>query len=305
MNRKERMDMTIKTLGRHLREGVKSILRNGWMTFASVSSVMITLIIIGLSLVIAMNAEQMTHYVTGQLEINVYLSNSINTTQGQQVADEVKQLAGVQSVKLLTKAQGLQQLQQELGGQYKDLFTGINDNPLPVQLIVKASNPKQILQVASEVGHVQGVAKVTDGAQYVQTLFHVLDMIRNVGLVFVIALLLTAMFLISNTIKITIFSRSREIEIMKLVGATNWFIRMPFVIEAVLIGMIGALIPFLAVTFVYHLAYVASGGIFYGLSFPLVTVAAVTGKIAVVLFGIGILIGAWGGIMSVRKFLKI
>lgn len=296
--------MIIKMFFRHFREGVKNLVRNGWMTFASVSAVAITLLILGVSLVIALNAQNMSSYVAGQLEVDVFLQQNLNDSQGMQVADQIKTLPGVKSVQFVTKAQGLQDLEKRLGPQYGNLLKGLQ-NPLPDKVIVKASDPRQTLALANQIKNLSGVAKVNDGQSFVGRFFQLMDVIRNIGLVFVIALVITAMFLISNTIKITIFSRRREIEIMKLVGATNWFIRWPFLTEGMIIGAFGAAVPFAVILFTYHSVYVRMGGIFQVLTFPLVTTTALAAKMALILFGLGLLIGIWGGIMSVRKFLRV
>lgn len=296
--------MIIKMLLRHFREGLKNLIRNGWMTFASVSAVAITLLILGVSLVIALNAENMSSYVAGQLEVDVFLQQNLTDTQGMQLANQIKTMPGVKSVQFVTKAQGLQDLEKRLGPQYGNLLTGIQ-NPLPDKVIVKATDPKQTLALANQIKGISGVAKVNDGQSFVERFFQLMDVIRNIGLVFVVALVITAMFLISNTIKITIFSRRREIEIMKLVGATNWFIRWPFLTEGMLIGAFGAAIPFAVILFAYHSIYVRMGGLFQVLTFPLVTTASLASKMALILFGLGLFIGIWGGIMSVRKFLRV
>ena len=127
----------------------------------------------------------------------------------------------------------------------------------------------------------------------------------DIGIVFVVGLVVMAMFLISNTIKITIFSRRREIEIMKLVGATNWFIRWPFLTEGIIIGVVGAMLPFVIIAYGYHIAYSRLGGTFLAVAFPLIPTTQLAQILALVMFGLGIVIGVWGGIMSVRKFLKI
>jgi cell division transport system permease protein len=298
--------MRIRTLGRHIREGLKSLIRNGWMTFASVSAVAITLLILGATLVIALNAQQMSNYVVGQLEVDAFLKQNVTDAQAKQITDEVKALPGVKSVTYVSKEQGFQQLKKELGSQYGDVLGQLSQsNTLPDKLIVKASDPKQTLGIAQEVRGITGVDKVDDGKQIVDKLFQFLDVVRNVGLAFVVGLIVTAMFLTSNTIKITIFSRRREIEIMKLVGATNWFIRWPFLTEGMMIGLIGALIPYAALTFGYRAAFERIGGSFLALNFPLITTATLASKLAVVMFGLGLFIGIWGGVMSVRKFLKV
>lgn len=291
-------------MGRHLREGFKNTLRNGWMTFASISSVMITLIILGIALVIGLNATQVSHDVTSQLSVSAYLKTSIGTTQGQQIEQTVRQLPGVKSVQLVTKAQGLSELKSDLGN-YGNIVTSLKENPLPIKLVVQAVDPKNSATVVNEMKAVAGIDQVKDDPQVVNNLFHVLGMIRNIGVFFIVALLLTTMFLISNTIKITIFSRRREIEIMKLVGATNWFIRWPFLVEGMLIGVVGALIPYVILILGYKGVFQATGGTISGVGFQLVTSNALAFKMAVVMFGIGIVVGVWGGIMSVRKFLKV
>lgn len=292
-------------LGRHFLESVKNLARNGWMTFASVSAVTITLLILGVSLVIAMNAQQMSSSVQSQLEISVFMKQSITDKQAAQFADQVRKMPGVGSVQLVTKAQGMASLQKDLA-QYDSVLQGLQpQDTLPDKLIVKATNPRDTLSLGEQLTNLPGVATVKDGQQVVNKLFRVLDIVRNIGLVFVAALILTAMFLISNTIKISIFSRRREIEIMKLVGATNGFIRWPFLFESLIIGISGALIPYLVIVIGYHSLYLHTGGEFAVLMFHLVTTMDLALKLAGVLFGIGVIIGIWGGIMSVRKFLKV
>ncbi|MCL6443324.1 MAG: permease-like cell division protein FtsX [Alicyclobacillus sp.] len=298
--------MRIRMIARHLRESVKNLIRNGWMSFASISAVAITLLILGVSLVIAMNAQALSKYVEGQLEVDVYLQPKLTDAQGQQIAAQVKQLPGIASVEFVSKEDGFKQLQSSIGKQYEDVLGALEgNNPLPVQLIVKAADPRETLSVAQEIRSLPGVQKVNDGKQYVDKLFGFLDVIRNIGFVFVVGLVVTAMFLISNTIRITIFSRRREIEIMKLVGATNWFIRWPFIWEGIIIGVVGTLIPYAILVYGYQSLFTHLSGTFFVLAFPLIEASQIASKLALVLFGLGIMIGLWGGIMSVRRFLRV
>jgi cell division transport system permease protein len=292
-------------IGRHLREGVKNLARNSWMSFASISAVAITLLILGATLVVALNAQQMSNYVAGQLQVNAYLQRNVTTDQAQQITREVQALPGVASVRYISKEEGLKDLKERLK-QYGDVLNGLSGkNPIPDKLVVQAADPRQTLAIANEIRGIPGIEKVEDGSQYVDKLLHFLDLVRNIGIVFVSGLVVMAMFLISNTIKITIFSRRREIEIMKLVGATNWFIRWPFLTEGIIIGTVGALVPFLIVTYGYHSVFTRFGGTFLALTFPLIPTGELAAKLAVVMFGLGLAIGIWGGIMSVRKFLKV
>jgi cell division transport system permease protein len=298
--------MKIKTFVRHIREGFKNLARNAWMSFASVSAVTITLLILGISLVIALNVQQMSNYVANQVEIDVFLNLNVSDAQGKKVAEQIQTMNGVKSVQLITKEEGFKRLQSQIDKQYKDVVGELsNQNPLPVQIVVKAVDPKQTLAVAKEIRSLPSVYQVHDGKDYVDKLMTFLDIVRNVGLVFIVALIITAMFLISNTIKITIFARRREIEIMKLVGATNWFIRWPFLLEGMMIGCIGAIVPYLTVAIGYRALFEHVGGTFQVFTFSLVDPAMLATKLAFILFGIGIVIGTWGGVMSVRKFLKV
>lgn len=293
-------------LFRHFREGFKNLIRNGWMTFASLSAVGITLLILGVTLVIALNAQQMSNYVAGQLQVNAFYKMAATAQQEQQTLAQVKGMPGVKSVTFISKAQGFKDLQKTMGEQYNTVLEGLSSaNTIPAKLIIEASDPRQTVRIGQEISTLPQIDKVQDGAQVVNKLFRFLDLVRNIGLGFVIGLIIMAMFLISNTIKVTIFSRRHEIEIMKLVGATNWFIRWPFLTEGVFIGVIGAAIPFAVIWFAYRWTFVHFGGAFFGIVFPLMPVAAVAVKLAWILFGVGLFIGVWGGSMSVRKFLKV
>lgn len=292
-------------IAHHFREGFRNVIRNGWMTFASISSVVVTLVVLGLSLILTMNAQQLSNYVANQVQFSAYLDVSASDQTAEQVASQIRQMPGVASVQVISKQQGIKQLEQELGSQYNDVLQGFKSNPLPDQLVVKATNPRQTVQVSHEVAKLPQIKKMNNGSALVNRLFHTLDMVRDVGIVFVIALLITSMFLISNTIRITIFSRRREIEIMKLVGATNWYIRWPFIIEGMFIGIFGAAVPLAILGYGYNVLYSHLHGTFQGITFPLVASGSLILKLGVVLVGIGVFIGIWGGATSVRKFLRV
>ncbi|GGJ05875.1 cell division protein FtsX [Alicyclobacillus cellulosilyticus] len=293
-------------MARHVREGFKNLWRNGWMTFASVSAVAITLLILGVFLTVALNAQQMANYVTRQLEIEVFLKPSISDAQGEQVAQAVRQLPGVASVQYFSKEDGFAQLRRDISPQYRALMDGLSaKNTLPVKLVVKATSPDELLPLGQELRRLPSVYQVNDGRSVVDKLLHLFNVLRNLGLVFVVGLTVTAMFLIANTIKITIFSRRREIEIMKLVGATNWFIRWPFLMEGMMIGVLGAALPYALLVWGYASIYQRMSGTFFILPFPLVPASDLAIRLAEVMFGLGIAIGVWGGAMSIRRFLRV
>src|SRR5690606_37533636 len=143
------------------------------------------------------------------------------------------------------------------------------------------------------------------GEEKVKKLFNFLKISRNVGLVLIVGLLLTAMFLISNTIKITIYARREEIEIMKLVGATNWFIRWPFLLEGIWLGVIGAILPITFVSIGYYYAHQFITPRLGSTFLELLPVAPLNIQISLLMLAMGVLIGGWGGMVSIRKFLKV
>lgn len=149
------------------------------------------------------------------------------------------------------------------------------------------------------------VENVQYGEETVKKLFEVVNVSRNIGIVLIIGLVFTAMFLISNTIKITIFARRREIEIMKLVGATNWFIRWPFFLEGLFLGALGAVIPITVLVVSYNSLVNIAVPYIQGSFVELLPFSPFVFQISAILLLIGVLIGIWGSLMSVRKFLKV
>jgi cell division transport system permease protein len=275
------------------------------MSSAALSAVIVTLAVLGFSLILTFNVQQMSTSVANQLEFSAFLDVNASNQIGQQVADQIRQMPDVSSVQVISKNEGMAEMKKELGSEMSDVLNAFKQNPLPIQLVVKPKDPHEITAVADQVKLIHGIAAVRDPHQLASAIFRTLDVIRDVGVVFVVALLITSMFLTSNTIRITIFSRRREIEIMKLVGATNWFIRWPFIVEGMLIGFFGSIIPVALLAVGYRSLYAHAKGQFSGLAFPLVPAGTLTIKLAVILVAIGLVIGLWGGTMSVRKFLRV
>ncbi|GIM45360.1 cell division protein FtsX [Collibacillus ludicampi] len=293
--------MKISTFRRHLREGVRNLGRNGWMTFASVSAVTVTLLILGVFLVMALNLQSFVKDVENQVEMNVMIKDGTQRSQIDTLEKQIQAMPGVKSVRFVSKEEGLTNLKQRLKEDGSALNGLEMQNPLPDKIVVQTVDPKQTPVLAEKIWTLPNVDKVDYAKQTVEKLFQVTKVVRNVGVAFIIGLMFTAMFLISNTIKITIFARRREIEIMKLVGATNWFIRWPFLVEGVLMGVIGAIIPIVLIAIgYYYVVHAESLYIFRLLSFhPLIF------NVSAVMLMIGALIGMWGSVISMRRFLRV
>ena len=244
--------MKARTLGRHFRESFKSIGRNGWMTFASVSAVTVTLLLVGVFVVIMMNLSKVADDLEKDVEIKVMVELTADEAALATLEEGITNISGVAEILYSPKEDELNDLVLDFG---EDLRLFEQENPLHNVFYVKAVNPQETETVALAIDELDNTFEVKYGKGKIEKLFSFLNTSRNVGLVLIIALLFTAMFLISNTIRITIVARRRDIEIMKLVGATNWFIRIPFILEGIWLGILGAIIPITLVTFLYYKIY--------------------------------------------------
>ena len=225
-----------RTLARHFRESLKSISRNGWMTFASVSAVTVTLLLVGVFVMIMMNLNKVADDLEKDVEIKVYVELTADEAAITKLEQDIKDTTGIEEVTYSPKGEELNKLVVDFG---EDLRLFEQQNPLHNVFYAKATNPQETEKVATKLDRLDNTFEVKYGEGKIEKLFSFLNTGRNVGLVLILALLFTAMFLISNTIRITIVARRRDIEIMKLVGATNWFIRIPFILEGMWLGILG------------------------------------------------------------------
>lgn len=292
--------MKIRTVGRHTREGFKNLFRNGWMTFAAVSAVAVTLFILGAAIILSLNVQNISLNVENQLQINAYVSGNVSGTNLKKLQTSLRKIPGVRSVVFISKVEALKKMENLLQSN-ADLLNGLG-NPLPNEFILQATDPVQTGIVANRVQLTKGIGKVQYGKGIIGRLLAVTTAVRDAAAIFIVALLVMGIFLISNTIKITIFSRRREIEIMKLVGATDGFIRGPFFVEGTLMGFIGAVVPSVILYELYRWLLVA---VTLYPPFSLLPMPLVLNKVTLILLLCGVFIGIWGSVVSVRKFLRI
>jgi cell division transport system permease protein len=294
--------MKFRTFSRHLSGSFKSLGRNAWMTFASVSAVTVTLLLVGVFIVIMMNLNKIAENIEKDVEIKVIVDLAANDEAITELEKEIKEIKGIQDLKFSSNEQELSKMIKGFGdelGLYKQ------DNPLRHAFYLKAVDPHQTAEIAKKIDEFEYTYEVIYGAGKVEKLFGFLDSGRNVGLGLIIALLFTAMFLISNTIRVTINARRNEIEIMKLVGATNNFVRIPFILEGIWLGILGALIPMILLTVAYFNLYDIIEPKIEGDLFKLLEVTPFIYQLNALILGLGIFIGIWGSFMSVRKFLRV
>lgn len=297
--------MKISTLGRHFRESFKNIARNGWMTFASISAVTVTLLLVGVFLVIMMNLNHIADNVQNDVEVKAFLDNAADDADRVSIEKDLKKISGVDTVVFSPRDKELDNLIDDLG-ENGDVFKPFEqDNPLRDAYIIKTKTPEDVVKVAKKIEKIELVQSVNYGQGFVENLFSFVDIARNIGLVLIAGLLFTAMFLISNTIKITIVARSKEIEIMRLVGATNSFIRWPFFLEGLWLGVFGSIVPIALISIFYSQLYTWAMPQFTIKYLEMLPTGTFIFQVSIVLLLLGAIIGMWGSLMSVRKFLKV
>lgn len=297
--------MKFRTLKRHVREGLKNIIRNGWMSIASIGAVTVTLFLVGTFVAIILNINQMANKVEEDVEIKVLLDLTVDEDEIQEISDELKSLPRVESIKFSSKEDELEDLIEGLGDQGESWSLVDQDNPLNHAYIVDAKDPQDTEPLANEIEKIDNVHEVVYGEEVVSNLFTFNNYARAIGLVLIAGLVLTAVFLISNTIKLTIMARSTEIGVMKLVGATNGFIRWPFFVEGFLLGVLGSIIPIAVIATGYHYLITSISGQTRYFFVELLPYNPFVWQLSLIIIVFGGLIGMWGSVMSIRKFLKV
>lgn len=295
--------MKIRTIGYFFRQALTSLGRNLWMSLAAVATIAITLFIVGMITLLVTNAELIAGTLESEVEIVAFLDVDVDHSQALAVGEQIKAIRGVAGVELVTKEEGLAMLNQRFGNDH-DLLAALGGvNPLPHLYRVKAQAPEYVESIAKTLGQVQYVDKVDYGQGVVEKLFAVVRWVRIIGLGLVVLLSLGAIFLVSTTIRLAVFARRKEINIMKYVGATDWFIRWPFFIEGMVLGCVGGL---LAVGFLYGAYDFLLANFKQNLPFiPLLMDLNAILKILGSLVAAGTLVGAVGSLISVRRFLQV
>ncbi len=297
------MAMRIRTFEYFIRETFISLRRNGLMSFASISTVALSLLILGLFLVIVLNLNHMISTVESQVQVSIYLQDDLKEKDIRQLGTEISQMPGVTAVNFVDKNEALQKFKKRLGDQ-QGLLTALGDtNPLPNAFEIKVDKPERVKAVATAASKLKGVEKARFGQEVIEQLFRITRMLRIGGFVLIIFLALAALFIVVNTIRITVFARRKEIGIMKYVGATDWFIRWPFLLEGMLLGFGGSLI---AVFFLSQAYSALTNQIYKTLTFlPLIPKYPFLTNVSIVLMIIGTCIGALGSSISLKRFLKV
>lgn len=295
-----------RIFGRSLRDSFRSVTRNISLSLASITCIMITLIIVGIALIIGFNIQTATKELKSDLSIVVFVSNDADEFDLKGVETQIKGLDNIVSVELKSKEELKKEMMEE-----SDTFKNVmqnwdeSENPLLNTYIVKVKDADSLSTTAKEIEKINSVSLVKYGEGMVEKLLLAFNGIEKAALIAVAALILVTIFLIMNTIKLTIFSRKDEIGIMRLVGASNASIRMPFIFEGMFIGLIGAIIPIVLLTVGYYKVFDIMGGKLLTDIIDLIKPGSLIIKIDLLVLLIGMLVGMIGSGSAVRKYLKV
>lgn len=295
----------IKNLPKHFKTSLVNLWRNGAMTFSSIFAVTITLLLIGVISVLALNVQDISANIEEGVRIYVKLERSIDENAENEVGKQIKQLKGVASATYFSKDEELSKLIDKQGEDGKELFESYrDDNPLGAAYEVEAKDPTKLASLAKKIKDIPNVNSVKYGGDSTQSMVSTLNTIQTGGTVFIVGLVIVALFMISNTIKITITARSTEISIMRMVGASNWYIRIPFMLEGMLIGLFGAIIPIFVLVYGYGALYNYTGGSLMSSMLVLKAPMPFIRDFSFILAGLGAGVGLIGSFVSIRRFLK-
>ncbi len=295
-----------RILSRNIRDAFKSVFRNFSLSLASISCITITLVVVSLAMILSDNVNNFATLVEKDVTIVVFLDRDITKEQIEDVRDSIDVLDNIASIEFQDKM-SISKEMMESSDVFKNILGNYNEEENPIQdtYQVKVKDIELIKKTADQIKEIDHVSVVKYGEGMVEQLVTVFDVVKKVSIGMVIALIIVTAFLIANTIKITIFSRKREIEIMRLVGASNLNIKIPFLFEGLFLGMFGSIIPILATIYGYTALYNNFNGQLFSPFIKLIKPEPFIYIVSVVLLIIGILVGMFGSWRAVKKHLKI
>ncbi|MBU3104431.1 permease-like cell division protein FtsX [Clostridium gasigenes] len=296
--------MKINTTKYFISDALKSIKRNRTISIAAMVTVLITFFVFGTFILVALNFNNAIEDVASKVELKVYLNDEIKLVDQREIEIKLGEQPGVKEVIYESREEAFNTFQESLADN-PGLLQGytLKNNPLPSSFIVKLENPESATEISESVKEMVGVENVSNQQEVINTIAKVVDGFKILGMGLFILFIAVSIFLITNTIKLTVYSRRREVGIMKFVGATDWFIRWPFIIEGIIIGAIGSLASSVLLFFAYKFVVKAIvTNMFY---VSLVPVTFVFSTLIWIFLAGGMVIGAIGSFAALRKFLVV
>lgn len=295
--------MKLSTSEYFIKEVYTSFKRNIWMTLASIFTVVLSLFILGFFSIVILNLNKMADTLESQVQISVYLKDDLSQEEIDETKETLSKIEGLQDIKFTTREEAMENFKKRLGDQ-QFLLDALDDtNPLPDSFSLTVTSPQQVKTIADTVVALDSVESASYSQDIINHLFNLTHLIRLIGVALIILLTGAAIFIISNTIRLTVFARRKEIAIMKYVGATDWFIRWPFLLEGICLGFIGG---GLATIFLYIVYNQVTQEIYEAMAFfPLIPQHPFINYISLAILIAGIIIGALGSTISLKRFLKV
>jgi len=296
----------IRILAKNIRDGIKSVIRNFSLSASSISCIGVTLILLSITMIISYNVENFTKLVKKDFTVVVFINNVATETDIENMKAEINKLSNIDSIKHETKIKIAEDMSET-----SDVFKSIvnnwkeGENPLQDTLLIKIKKLELINETAESIKKIKNVSAVKYGEGMVDEVLSVFDIVEKVLIGGVILLTIVTFFLIKNTIKITIFSRKDEIDIMRLVGASNFSIKQPFIIEGLFLGFLGALIPIILTIYGYTYLFETFNGQLFSPFVRLVKPEPFIYIVALITLAMGMFVGTWASASTVRKYLKI
>jgi len=297
----------IRLISRGIRDAFKSVFRNFSLSLASISCTVITLLLVSVGILVSYNVEKITTDIENDLTIVAFIERDATSEEEQSIKKDLEAIHNIDTITFNSKQEIKESMQKE-----DDTFNTImsswsdEENPLQSTYIVTVKDVNSIIETANAIRNIEKINLVKYGESMVTKLINCFDIVEKVCVGIVIGLIVVTAFLISNTIKLTIFSRRTEIDIMRLVGTSNFVIKLPFLIEGFVLGMLGSILPILVTIFGYSYIYERFGGRIMDLEMiSLASPFEVVFSVSLILLLIGSLVGMFGSYKAVRKYLTI
>ena len=289
-------------LGYLIGEGFRSIFKHGFMSFATVAIIMACLIIMGSMTLISLNIDALIDDLENQNEVVAFVDEELTDEAAQNMGGSISAIDNISSAQFVSRNQAMQNF---MGNYDNGLMEGIDSSVFRNRFVIQLTDIALMAQTKTELENLPGIVKVNAHLDYAESFVKVRNIVTAVSFVLIGALFLISLFIMNNTIKLATFSRKEEIAIMKMVGASNTFIRLPFVIEGLILGITGALLAFVAQWGIYNSLCKKLAESFADGYMSFVPFSSVSSYILMFFLGIGILIGALGGVNAIRNYLKV
>ena len=294
----------LRILFRNFRDSIRSVFRNFSLSIASITCITITLILVSISIVLSSNLYHFTKSLEEELTIVVYLNEDVDSIKEKEIEDNIKNMSYYESLNFKSKDEWKSEM-QATSSELSTTLEYLDTNPLLDSITVKVKDIKDLAAASEYIRSLEGVKSAKYGEDTVDKIVFAFDVLEKATIVIVLALVLVTAFLISNTIKLTIFSRRNEIEIMRLVGTRNLVIRQPFIIEGFILGIIGSIIPIIITIYGYIIFYDHFDGYLFSHMIELIKPANLIWQVSLIIMIIGGIVGMFGSSRAVRKYLKI